>query len=82
MTLPVSEVCTGLTGHAEAVKVASDETEIPATVILDMFFTLHDPRQLNRQGNDVGTQYRSAMYYADEDQRPRFEQARDRAEEI
>jgi peptide-methionine (S)-S-oxide reductase len=72
-------VCTGTTGHAEAVKVVFDETVIPASVILDVFFSLHDPRQLNRQGNDVGTQYRSAMFYADDSQRQQFEDARDRA---
>jgi len=72
-------VCTGSTGHAEAVKVVFDETVIPESVILDVFFTLHDPRQLNRQGNDVGTQYRSAMFYADDEQRELFEAARDRA---
>jgi len=74
-------VCTGTTGHAEAVAVTFDETVIPASVILDVFFTLHDPRQLNRQGNDVGTQYRSAMFYADDAERAEFEAARDRAAE-
>lgn len=74
-------VCTGTTGHAEAVKVVFDETVIPEDVILDVFFTLHDPRQLNRQGNDIGTQYRSAMFYADDEQKERFEAARDRASE-
>ncbi len=72
-------VCTGSTGHAEAVAITFDEALIPADVILDAFFTMHDPRQLNRQGNDVGTQYRSAMFYADDSQRQRFEAARDRA---
>jgi len=74
-------VCTGRTGHAESVKVIFDEAVIPASVILDVFFSLHDPRQLNRQGNDVGTQYRSAMFYADEAQKAEFEAARDRASE-
>jgi peptide-methionine (S)-S-oxide reductase len=74
-----NEVTTGRTGHAEAVKVVFDESVIPATVILDVFFTLHDPRQLNRQGNDIGTQYRSAMFYADDEQKQLFGAARDRA---
>lgn len=69
------QVCTGMTGHAEAVKVVFDETVIPAEVILDVFFTLHDPRQLNRQGADVGTQYRSAMFYTDDEQKQLFEDA-------
>jgi peptide-methionine (S)-S-oxide reductase len=75
-------VCTGATGHAEAVAVTFHPEVIPADVILDVFFTLHDPRQLNRQGADVGTQYRSAMFYADEEQKAVFEAARDRAAEI
>ncbi|MFZ4841979.1 MULTISPECIES: peptide-methionine (S)-S-oxide reductase MsrA [Mycetocola] len=75
-------VCTGHTGHAEVVRVVFDESVIPADIILDAFFTLHDPRQLNRQGNDVGTQYRSAMFYTDEAQRELFEAARERAEDI
>lgn len=74
-------VCTGRTGHAEAVLVTFDETVIPGDIILDVFFTLHDPRQLNRQGADVGTQYRSAMFYTDDAQREEFEAARDRASE-
>ncbi|MHB1171548.1 MAG: peptide-methionine (S)-S-oxide reductase MsrA [Lacisediminihabitans sp.] len=74
-------VCTGRTGHAEAVAVTFDPDLIPVDVILDVFFTLHDPRQLNRQGNDVGTQYRSAMFYADDAQKALFETARDRASE-
>jgi peptide-methionine (S)-S-oxide reductase len=74
-------VCSGATGHAEAVTVSFDPEIIPATVILDVFFTLHDPRQLNRQGNDIGTQYRSAMFYQDDEQKALFEAARDRASE-
>lgn len=74
-------VCTGTTGHAEAVKVVFDESVIPEQVILDVFFSLHDPRQLNRQGNDIGTQYRSAMFFSDDEQKTLFEVARDRAAE-
>jgi len=74
-------VCTGSTGHAEVVAVTFDEAVIPADVILDAFFTMHDPRQLNRQGNDVGTQYRSVMFPTDANQRELFEAARDRANE-
>ena len=72
-------VCSGMTGHAEAVEVVFDETVIPADVILDVFFTLHDPRQLNRQGHDIGSQYRSAMFYADGAQKDAFEKAIARA---
>jgi peptide-methionine (S)-S-oxide reductase len=72
-------VCTGTTGHAEVVRVDFDPDVIPREVVLDVFFTLHDPTQLNRQGADVGTQYRSAMFFADDAQREAFETARDRA---
>lgn len=75
-------VCTGDTGHAEVVAVSFDSDIIPDSVILDVFFTLHDPRQLNRQGNDVGTQYRSAMFYEDDLQKALFEAAIARAEEL
>ncbi len=75
------QVCTGSTGHAEAVAVTFDESVLPIEVVLDAYFTMHDPTQLNRQGNDIGTQYRSAMFYADEAQRELFEAARARAGE-
>lgn len=74
------QVCTGNTGHAEVVRLVFDPLEIGSDVILDAFFTMHDPRQLNRQGNDVGTQYRSIMLYADEQQRREFAAAAKRAE--
>ena len=75
-------VCTGTTGHAEAVKVVYDEERLPTEVVLDMFFTMHDPRQLNHQGADQGTQYRSAMFPADDAQRALFETARERATQL
>lgn len=68
-------VCTGMTGHAEAVRVRYDAAVVPTDVILQMFFTSHDPTSLNRQGHDVGTQYRSAMFYRDEAERALFEAA-------
>ena len=72
-------VCTGSTGHAEAVAVRFDPTVIPDEVILDVFFSLHDPRQPNRQGADVGSQYRSAMFYTDDAQKALFDAAIERA---
>jgi peptide-methionine (S)-S-oxide reductase len=73
------QVCTGTTGHAEAVAITFDPGVIPSDVILDAFFTMHDPRQLNRQGNDMGTQYRSAMFFGSPEDKALFEAARDRA---
>lgn len=69
------EVCSGTTGHAEGVAVIFDPQVVPAEVILDMFFTVHDPTTLNRQGYDVGTQYRSAMFPLDDQQRGLFQDA-------
>ena len=63
------QVCTGTTGHAEVVQVTFDPEVISFKEILEVFFTIHDPTTLNRQGADVGPQYRSAIFYHDEEQR-------------
>ena len=62
-------VCTGTTGHAEVVQVTYDPAEISYREVLDVFFTIHDPTTLNRQGNDVGTQYRSVILYHTDEQK-------------
>ena len=62
-------VCTGTTGHAEVVQVTFDADEISYRDLLEVFFTLHDPTTLDRQGGDVGTQYRSAVFHHDDEQR-------------
>ena len=71
------EVCSGMTGHAEAVLVAYDPAKVTYAELLAVFFEEHDPTQGMRQGNDVGTQYRSGIYFADEAQRQTAEMARD-----
>jgi peptide-methionine (S)-S-oxide reductase len=68
-------VCSGTTGHAEVVQITYDPAVISYRDLLDVFFTVHDPTQLNRQGNDVGTQYRSIILTHDDDQRRAAEEA-------
>ncbi len=57
------DICTGKTGHAEVVQIAFDPAQLTLETLLEVFFTIHDPTTLNRQGNDRGTQYRSAVFY-------------------
>ncbi len=68
------EVCTGKTGHAESVRLTFNPAVISYKQILRIFFTLHDPTSLNRQGNDVGSQYRSEIFYVNENQKEAAEQ--------
>jgi peptide-methionine (S)-S-oxide reductase len=75
-------VCSEATGHAEVARVIFDESEIPAETVLDIFFTLHDPTQLNRQGNDIGSSYRSCMFYQDDSQKVLFTESLERAKKV
>jgi len=74
------DVKTGRTGHAESLQIIFDPSKITYDEILDFFFRLHDPTTANRQGNDVGTQYRSAIFYHDDAQRDAAERAIQRAQ--
>ncbi|GAA5631294.1 peptide methionine sulfoxide reductase MsrA [Acinetobacter calcoaceticus] len=69
------QVCQGNTQHAEVILIDFDEQQINYTQLLNVFFTTHDPTTLNRQGNDIGTQYRSVIYYFDDEQKQQAEQA-------
>ena len=69
------QVCTGTTGHAEVVQITFNPEEVTFRDLLDVFFLIHDPTTLNRQGHDVGTQYRSAIFYHSPEQKATAEQA-------
>ena len=70
------DVCTGDTNHAEAIEIEYDETIIKFEILLNTFWEIHDPTTLNRQGPDVGTQYRSAIFYTNEEQRIKSEESK------
>lgn len=70
------EVCTGESGHAEVIKISFDSEIISYSDILEVFWNIHDPTTLNQQGNDVGTQYRSAIFYYDEFQKELAEESK------
>ncbi len=70
------EICTGTTGHAEVIQITYDPTIIDFNTLLEVFFTTHDPTTLNRQGNDKGTQYRSAIFYHTAEQKQLAEAAK------
>lgn len=74
------QVCTGTTDHAEAIRVTYDPAVISYADLLDVFFVTHDPTQLNRQGGDIGTQYRSAVFLIDGSERSEIEAAIARAQ--
>lgn len=69
------DICRGDTQHAEVILIDYDETQISFAQLLDVFFTTHDPTTLNRQGNDIGTQYRSVIYYFNDEQQQQAAQA-------
>jgi peptide-methionine (S)-S-oxide reductase len=76
------QVTSGTTGHAEVVKVEFEPKTISLNDVLDIFWTIHDPTTLNRQGNDVGPQYRSVLFYKDQDQKQAFEKSKATAQKV
>jgi peptide-methionine (S)-S-oxide reductase len=75
------QVCTGKTGHAEVVQVEYDPARVTFAQLVEVFWQIHDPTTLNRQGPDFGTQYRSVIFYSDEDQRKAAEESKRRLDE-
>jgi peptide-methionine (S)-S-oxide reductase len=76
------QICTGMTGHAEVVKITYDPEVISYEDILDIFWVIHDPTTLNRQGADTGTQYRSVIYYYNDEQQEAAEAAVEQAQRV
>lgn len=76
------EVCSGTTGHAEVAQITFDPSVVSYAEILEVFFTVHDPTTLNRQGNDIGTQYRSVIFYNSPEQKAIAEAAKLAADEL
>lgn len=82
VTSPTYEkVCSGTSGHAEALEIEYDPAEISYEKLLDIFWTSHDPTQVNRQGPDIGDQYRTAIFYHSEEQKQIAEKSRDALEQ-
>jgi peptide-methionine (S)-S-oxide reductase len=76
------DVCTDRTGHAEVVQVEYDPAKVAYEDLLEVFWTCHDPTQLNRQGPDIGTQYRSVIFYHDEEQKTEAEESKARMQSL
>ncbi len=73
-------VCSGSTGHAEVVRLTYDSKKLTLETIIQLFFEIHDPTTMNAQGNDIGTQYRSVIFYADAEEKSIIEKVRDEAQ--